>query len=260
MSPQETVRAQARDALKHNYARALTALVTALLPVVMIDAASGAIINSLFALGSASNTINVLNIVLIDPLILIAGILLSPFLNGYIRVYYKNAFTGEMDLGDLFCYFESGRYANTLVLNLNLILRLLLPAFFCYAPVILYIVICSEMDNGFFGCVLYNDFYVILWILSAVILTLYSLRYFTVFTLYVENESLSVSDLFRTSKQIMRGQSGDAAKLIFSYTPWMLLCITVLPLLYVVPYMTQGLCIGAKWMTRAAFAAYEEKE
>ena len=69
----------------------------------------------------------------------------------------------------------------------------------------------------------------------------------------VESEQLSNKELFALAKKTMKGRTGDAAKLIFSYTPWMLLCLTVLPVFYVVPYMTQGLCIGAKWMTRAAF-------
>ena len=257
MSPQATVRAQARDALKHKYPKALTALVTALLPVCLIDYAAAALLNTALVFGSDYSDFNLVNNVVVYPLTLIAGVLLSPFLNGYIRIYYRNALTGEMDLNDLFYYFEGGRYGNALALNLSLMLRLILPAALCYLPVVAYIVICAKLDNGFYGSVLFGDFYFILWILSALLLTLYALRYFTVYALHIEYEQMSIKELFGASSRIMQGRTSAAAKLVLSYTPWMLLCITVLPLLYVVPYMTQGLCIGAKWMTRAA---YEENQ
>lgn len=254
MSPQATVRAQARGALQHNYPTAIFALVTALLPVMLLNTVSGAVLNLFYVLGGSSKSSSILEITLVYPLMMIGGVLLSPFFNGYVRVYYRNGFTGVMEPGDLYYYFEgANRYTAALALNLSFLLRMLLPAALCFAPVIGYLVICVNMDNGFYGSVLFGGGYFILWILSSILLTLYGLRYFTVFTLHVENEALCPRELFRLTREIMREQTGSAAKLIFSYTPWMLLCLTVLPMLYVVPYMTQGLCIGAKWMTRAKF-------
>ena len=252
MSPQAVVRAQARDILKHHYASAVIALITALLPAALIDSAAGVIVNGVIAASADADVLSVTEVAVILPLSIIAGVLATPLFNGYIRVFYRCALTGGMELGDLFYYFEKGRYSRTLVLNLLFVLRLLLPAALSFSPVLAYTIICAVMNNGFFGTVLYTDVYVILWILSSVILTLYALRYFTVFTLYAEDEASEYRELFRSSKRIMRSRTGSAAKLLFSYTPWMLLCLTVLPMLYVVPYLTQGLCIGAKWMTRAA--------
>ena len=89
--------------------------------------------------------------------------------------------------------------------------------------------------------------------LSTVTTTLYALKYFTVFTVCVDNENLMPNDVFAYSKYIMKNKTGSAAKLIFSFIPWLLLCLLILPMLYVVPYMTQSLCIAAKWMTKATF-------
>lgn len=253
LSPQAIVRAQARAALKNNYARAVIAFLILMLPVFLLDAASTVIVIMLNMLISDSDIASITSLITVITATLIGGVLASPFINGFVRVFYRNAFTGDMDLNDLFYYFEGGRYHHTLALNLTLILRLLIPAALAYLPVILFSIICTRIGGSFVNSVLYNDFYVILTILSTIILTLYSLRYYALFTVYVENENLSICELFRTSKHIMRSQSVSAAKLIFSYTPWMLLCFTVLPMLYVIPYMTQGLCIGAKWMTRAAY-------
>ena len=85
--------------------------------------------------------------------------------------------------------------------------------------------------------------------MSSILLIIYSLKYFLVLTMFCGDDSIEARDLFRMSKEIMRDQKGSATKLFFSFTPWMLLCLLIIPALYVVPYMTQSLCIGAKWMT-----------
>lgn len=256
VSPQATVRAQARKALQHNYARAIAAMVIGMLPMYLIDTACVILMSNFRLFTSDANTLDLLRYAVIVPVSVAAGALLSPFFNGFVRVYYRNAFTGSMDLNDLFYYFEGGRYSRTLRLNLSFLLRLALPGILIYLPVAVFEFFSSK-NGSFYGSVLYCDAFFLLTVMSTVILTLYSLKYFTVFTLNIEDETLSSSELFRTSGKIMRAQTGDAAKLIFSYTPWMLLCLTILPLLYVVPYMTQGLCVGAKWMTRAAYANEE---
>ena len=231
----------------------MIAFITILIPVFLIETAVGGVVSIVSLLATDIKLLSILVISIVYPLVITAGVLLSPFINGYIRVYYRNAFTSEMDLNDLFYYFERDRYSRTLQLNLSYLLRMLLPAVLFYLPVVVYATVSYLMNNDFFGSVLYYDFFFILTVLSTIILTIYSLKYFTVFTLYVENGELSNREIFHASKEIMADQSGKAAKLVFSYMPWMLLCLTILPMLYVVPYMTQGLCIGAKWMTRAAY-------
>lgn len=253
LSPQAAVKAQARSALKHKYASAVIALLIALVPLFLIDTAVIGLVGVINLITSNRETQAVLFTAIAYPVALMAGVLLSPFLNGFVRVYYRNALSGEMDLNDLFYYFGKYRYSRTLLLNLSFALRLLLPGLCFFLPVVFYAVICYQLNNGFYGSVLYDDFYFILTVMSTTVLTLYSLKYFTVLTLYVEDGEQRNKEIFRASKYIMSGQAGNAAKLIFSYTPWILLCLTVLPMLYVIPYMTQGLCIGAKWMTRAAY-------
>ena len=141
-----------------------------------------------------------------------------------------------------------------MVLNLNLLMRLLLPAALFYAPLIAYEIISKNLIQGdFYGSTLYHDGYFLFAVLSTFTITLYSLRYFTVFTVCVDNETLSVKQIFQCTSTIMKNNTGSAAKLIFSFIPWLLLCLLVLPALYVIPYMTQSLCISAKWMTRATY-------
>ena len=249
------VKSRARKILKNNYVKALTAMLIALLPLYMIDGATSVLSYSVISLVSDKELSKLLVYGIGYPLELLAGFFLSPVLNGYIRAYYRTIRTGSMELRDVFRYFSRDRYRETLRLNLSFVLRMLLPALLLYLPLTVYEIICLNMGEGFYGTQLYRSFYFILAVLSTVSTTLYSLRYFTVFTLRTEQEQLSVKELFSYSKYIMKHQTGAAAKLIFSFTPWLLLCLLILPMLYVIPYMTQSLCIAADWMTKASFDA-----
>lgn len=253
MSPQATVRAQARDALHHRYAAALLGFVVLILVFSAVEGFVSALTYLSMALVGDSDVQKMIDLLFIFPVLITAIVLVSPVMNGYIRLFYRNALTDHMDPSDLYYYFRRGYYTRALRLNLSFILRLLLPAFLSFLPVLIYNIVVHSIADDFTATATHRVFFFILCVLSTVILTLWSLRYFTVFTLLVENEEFSNGELFILSRRIMRGHAMEAAKLVFSYTPWMLVCMTVLPLLYVVPYMTQGLCIGAKWMTRAAY-------
>ena len=91
----------------------------------------------------------------------------------------------------------------------------------------------------------------ILSILSSLIVLLWSFKYFLVYVYAVDFEYLSTSELFRSSKRMMKGKTGLVSKLFFSFWPWLLLSLTVLPILYTGPYITQAMCICAKWIARS---------
>ena len=253
------MRAQARALLKGSWGRAVCAFVISLLPVYIITGIiyiAAMVVYDGFGLEPESVPMYV-DMLIIYPVVIIFGALFSPLVNGYIRLFYHRSAGQDMDMSDLFYYFTRQRYKRTVLLDLSFALRMLLPALLFFTPVIIYEIISMQIDSGatkFTDTVLYLDFQFLLNVLSVILVVLYSLRYFTVFTIYVENENFENSELFAISKRIMKGYSGAAAKLIFSYAPWMLLCLTVLPIFYVAPYMTQGLCVGARWMTQAACA------
>lgn len=186
------------------------------------------------------------------PLEIVMFFLFSPVINGYIRAFYKAAYSNVIDLRDVYFYFGGGRYGRTLSLNIRYILRMLLPLLLCYLPLIIFEIIASRLGDDFMGSVLYNNLRFILTVLSTLIVILYAVRYYTVFTVSADNPQFSPRQVFGYNKYIMQNNTGSAAKLIFSFTPWMLLCLLILPMLYVIPYMTQSLCVSAKWMTKAA--------
>ena len=226
-----------------------------LLPFYMIDGTTTALSCAIIKLVSDEQVSSVLVYAVGYPVELIAGFLLSPVINGYIRAYYRSAYTEKMDLKDVFFYFSAGHYGSALSLNIRWIIRMLLPILLLYSPLIIYEIVSSGMDSDFYGSVLYKNFYFILAVLSTVTTTLYSLRYFTLFTVSADNPQFTPSQVFEYNRYIMRHRTGSAAKLVFSFTPWLLLGLLVLPLLYVIPYMTMSLSVSAKWMTKAALEA-----
>ena len=249
MSPSAIVRAQARLTLKGNYVAAVAAFAILLLPVYINQGLSYVIGAFLMAAFSDAVLIGALGIIILTPLSIIVGVLLSPLFNGYIRLFYQAALTKQFDMKALFYYFQKGKYQKTLLLNLSFLVRIMLPAILCFLPLFLYEILCYSFFQGFTETVLFKDFSFILSILSMILLILYAMKYFVLFTLYCTDEDEDIRELFIRSKRIMKHQKSAATSLFFSFTPWMLLCILILPALYVVPYMTQSLCIGAKWMT-----------
>lgn len=252
MAAEAIVKSQARGILKHNFVRAIIALAIICVPYYIIDGTT-TVISCLVPQFVSDETLCMIIVYSIGyPVEVIMGFLFSPILNGYIRAFYKAAYSETIDLKDVFFYFRSGHYGNALSLNIRVVIRMIIPVLIFYAPLIAYEIIASNLAKDFYGTVFYTDFYFILAVLSTVSTTLYSLRYFTVFTVSADNPEFTPKQVFQYNQYIMKHRTGSAAKLVFSFTPWMLLCLLILPMLYVIPYMTMSLCVSAKWMTMAA--------
>lgn len=252
MSAEAIIKSEARKVLKNNYVSAVMAFLIVLLPVYMINGATTAISCAILNFALDEKVLSILIFCIVYPLEFIAGYLLSPVINGYIRAYYKAAYTDKIELKDVFYYFSAEHYGKALRLNIQFIIRILLPAILLYFPLIIFENVSFCINTDFYGSVLYNNFYFIFAVLSTISVTLYSLRYFTLFTVSVDNPQFAPRQVFEYNRFIMQYRTGSAAKLIFSFTPWMLLGLLVLPLFYIIPYMTQSLCVSAKWMTKAA--------
>ncbi len=249
LSPSAIVRKQARITLKGNYVAAVAAFLILLSPLFILEALGTVIDMLLVQTVSDKQTLELMEILILTPICIAAVVLLSPLFNGYVRLFYQAAYTKKMNMNDVFYYFSAERYQNTLHLNMLMIVRMIFPALLCFLPLLAYYFICLRYMEDFIGTVLYLDAAFLLTALSMILLILYALKYYLVFTLYCEDETADVRQLIRTSKAMMKELKSSAAHLIFSFIPWMLLCLLILPALYVIPYMTQSLCIGAKWMT-----------
>lgn len=260
VSPEATVKSQARLTLKENWPAAITTLLIAAIPLCIIDCAT-TMSSCLVGMLIDNADLKLILVYAIGiPLEVILGIFLSPVINGYVRAYYIAAKTGKMDVSDAFYYFRSGAYASALALNLSLFIRLIIPALLFFSPQIAFQVLYATIwKDAFSSTILYNDVFFILTVLSSAAFTLYALRYFTVYAVSIDTEPSSNKEIFQTNRRIMKGRTISGARLLISFIPWLLLCLLVLPMLYVIPYLTQSLCISAKWI-KEAYSYSAEKE
>ncbi len=239
MSIEKTVRYQGRKKLKeYGWTKALIALGMLAVFYLIIESVAYC---EFILLDTINENLHFLVSVMYGSFTTLVVILLLPAVIGYIRMFFSQ--TGEYEMSDVTYYFMSAdRYFKAIRLIFSFLLRMVLPAIFCFSPVIAVVITNYFISIEHFGVILFS-----LVAISSILLLVYSLKYFLSIKLFCDDETQNMSFYFNTSKEIMRNHRWDVVRLVLSFTPWILLCITILPMLYVIPYMTQSLCISAKW-------------
>ncbi len=249
MSAEKIIRAQARDKLKHGgWSKVLIALAIIAVFYMIIDSVATLeyIITDAFALNEFTEFVVKVSC---GSLVVLTTFLLSPALLGFFRMLCND--TKEYDTNDVVYYFSTfQRYTKALSYVLSFTVRMILPSLLCFSLVIILICIKALFLKDFIENTVYQVI-LVLFIFTAIVFTLrYATRYFLSFYLMCEDEEKPVSYYFTVSKIIMRNHQKDIVKLSNTFTGWIVLCITVLPLLYVLPYYMQAMCISAKWITQ----------
>ncbi|MBQ7133272.1 MAG: DUF975 family protein [Ruminococcus sp.] len=249
MSAEKIIRSQAREKLKHGgWSRVLIALAVIAMFYMIIECVATLeyIITDAFTL---TETAEFVVKVSCGSLVVLTTFLLSPALLGFFRMLCND--NKEYDTNDVVYYFSSfERYTKALSFVLGFTLRMILPSILCFSLVIILILIKAFFLKDSLGDTEYQVM-LVLFIITAFIFTLrYATRYFVSFYLLCEDEDKPVSYYFTVSKIVMRNREKDVVKLSNTFSGWIVLCITVLPLLYVLPYYTQAMCISAKWITQ----------
>lgn len=254
VSAEKTIRAQARAILRGGWMKAVFGMILLLLGAAFVDCISSVITLVYLEYFSEIQWLDIyyLFVAIIDFAVVF---LISPIINGYIRMFYRGATNNLYQTEDLFYYFKKPYYGKALSINISFFLRMLLPTIIAFSPVIAFNVFCSVTETEFPIAPLFNF---ILCILSTLITVLWSFKYFLVYIYAVDFEYLGTRELFQSSKRMMKGKTGLVSKLFFSFWPWLLLSLTVLPILYTGPYLTQALCICAKWIARSETSATQE--
>lgn len=85
-------------------------------------------------------------------------------------------------------------------------------------------------------------------IFCALLVMVYTMRFFLVKNLLCRKYSMTVRDALRASRRYTKGHRWELVGLVFSFLPWMLLCVFVLPILYVAPYMQMTFTMYARYL------------
>ncbi len=247
MSAEKIIKSQAREKLRDGgFSKVLIALGMIAVFYMMIECI-GSVFYYIITAFNLSDALELVLQVASGSITIICFFLLSPIVIGYFKMLYSEQ--NEYDIGDvLYYFFDFKRYVKSVAFSFSFVLRLLIPTIICYIPVIsLYAINALVLKKGM-NEVLFAITLVVLVVLSTAAFMLYSTKYYLSIKLFCENDTQQMSYYFLSSKIMMHSYPNVFIKLIGSFVPWLLLCGTVLPLLYVLPYMTQSICISGNWL------------
>lgn len=63
------------------------------------------------------------------------------------------------------------------------------------------------------------------------------LMYAMAFTIFIDNDELSIKECMNKSKEMMNGYKANYFMFLLSFIGWILLCLLIIPAIWVVPYI-----------------------
>ena len=247
MSIEKNIRTQARAKLKQNsFSKAVFGFAFVMI-MYMLFSNLAMLLQVLLSITVSVFDNNVfVNVMSILFYLLILGMVvaLSPVVIGYIRMFLTDK--DEYNLADVFYYFTSPQlYIKSMLLSLNFLLRII-----CVFVLLMIPSIILETFSKSFIAISSNSIYKVthnsLVICAFIALFAFCFRYFLIIPLFFADESKGINNYFRTSIAMMSGNYDKVFKLFGSFCGWIVLCFTVLPILYVLPYIIQAFCISGK--------------
>lgn len=175
---------------------------------------------------------------------------ITPLSLGEYSFYWKNASAEEPQASTVLTWFAKGRYMRSVCTGLLVNLLEALWGMLCLLPaVFMFSAMYSLSETG------YQDSLTVLALFAAGVLCtcvgLYTFlrviqRYFLVPYLLTAYDHLNTGSVLALSKEMMRDYGRDALNFELSFVGWYLLCIFVLPVMYVSPYINQVFAEYAK--------------
>lgn len=182
----------------------------------------------------------------------------SPLTFGKRQWYYRLAGGNSDEVVTVFSFFASIRLLGKSIWHdIMLLARLLLwsipfgavPGGVCFfARLLLNSADAPPQSLTRLGGILLLLVGMLLGVLAFVFFLIVTNRYFLSAYLIVDRPEMSVREAFVTSVRYTKGCKTQIFMLMFSFLPWFLLSVLVLPLLYVVPYYNESLALYAKYL------------
>lgn len=170
-----------------------------------------------------------------------------PFFLGQLSWHYRNIMGTENGISPVLFSFSSAKeYFKTIWFFININLRRLLWAAVFFLPYFaVYFVDKFFIEKGDF---IYKDavqlsvnlLSIIVFSLSLLLYLIFNMRYFLAAYLLVSDPSLSVGKTIRHSTKLMKGYKAEAFWFVMSFLGWFLLCIFIIPVIYVYPFFANA--------------------
>ncbi len=264
MSPEKKIRIEGKKVLSGNMASAVGGFMFSALSVLLVSYLAElffafgdyALLKLQFIMPFAMQmreSLKIAGLVIIPITICFLLLLLSPLFLGLLRYYYLFAKEEKPAFSEIFHYIGK-KYSSGLHVCIAIILRsfwrILLPLFPAFISFIFLHLSTSGLKT--------LAFYHILWYFISYIMVFAGIiaasalchRYLLYCFIFFDDESLEVDELLFRSQQHIAPMKGTTVKLMLSLTPYLLSCIFIIPIIFVVPYVLTCLCISAKWITK----------
>jgi len=239
MNIAKKIREQSKEILTGQWAVALMALFVLLL-FAFVDFSVFFIVNYIALIFKMND---ILSTVLMLTVFSVAVVFTSPVINGYLNFHYKLSLSKNADISNMLEFFKKGKYLKTLLFNISVFFRSLLPL--QIIGIILFAKLFIMQNNVIIKTV--NALMIALIILYVLIELV---RISTVGFLYADNPEDNFGSYFKSAKIINKYHYHNNIALTFSFMPWIALCYFLLPGFYVVPYFSTSLATSAKWLIK----------
>ncbi|MDO5124024.1 MAG: hypothetical protein Q4D44_05085 [Eubacteriales bacterium] len=271
MSAEKIIKLQAKTALKNNYTSALIAFfcsITAFVSAVFLASASYTTAEILFDevfanIGALAflkdyaeifeNAAYYITLAILLPLTL-------PLHLGVLRYFYTLVKYGESSLREVF-YYIGKRFFKALGFCFSFFFRCLFRVILPLLPGIVLFTInditTAETELALLDHLWYFISYTLLITGTVPALRLCS-NYFLAPFVFFENPDAESKELWREAKLSVKPLRTSVNKLITSVSPLFLLCVFIIPIIYVVPYILTCFSISAKWILELKNASKEE--
>ncbi len=185
--------------------------------------------------------------------------LFVPFLMGVLRWFWENSNGKEPELNTVFYYFSSSKiFFKTVLLAFLLFLFAILGALLCFLPYVLMDLLTKPQFFLLFGCAMpvwVSGLFPLIQffeIAGMVLFLCWIARYMLFFVPLFENEQLSAVKIVSESVKLTKGRLLRLVGFALSFVGWFLLCIFLLPAIFVIPYALASLVEYAKEEQRIA--------
>lgn len=202
----------------------------------------------------------------ITTLFIFVGLLiLSPLTLGIQRYYWNLAGDEPSGIGCIFDFYSSSAlYLRSVMLNLRIALRTLVTGVALQFPAVVLLGFGLIFRDGSFGFIkseglseMLLSFAGLAAFCGLLILFVYAQRFFLAGYFAAADDGLELTDAIEYSAAWMHGHKLRLTGFYFSFLPWFLLCILVLPVLFVYPYVNTALAGFAREVVRDHHARKE---
>ena len=202
----------------------------------------------LFILFISLNTASILNLVLGDIfanvfLAAISFFMIFPVALGLIRYFWRFLFEVEDNPTMIFYYISNSKvYKKSLTLIFNLSYRFILYSLLINLPRIILILMSKSFVYEFIGMPIpmwsanLSGVSTILGVISSVVIFFVISKFYLAPVIFVADDNIDVHEAMHMSTIISKKSSMDFYYLILSFIGWLLLCLLVVPLIFVLPY------------------------